>query len=274
MGCRLVLVRWYGDVVATRTLAPGEAPDRALEEAGNGVSLDVIDVAYTRSSLSLHPVFNLAPVFGLLASIAFHSVIGMMVKAYEATPQEEAKARDAALYAYTLQIDGTSPQDTAPNLADLGFAQPEPPPAATPPEQAPNPALCTRAEVPQASGPMCTERVTVTSISRSSPSCFTDTVVQGGEAGLLTFPCSGDGPVSLHIGSAQFVGAQIDGKLEACTGTEFAWSDGCTWTSAQRVSGKAGSGHLVFTYGEAPKPGQRQCASACTAKAAILFGDL
>jgi hypothetical protein len=112
---------------------------------------------------------------------------------------------------------------------------------------------------------MCSETVRVTSLTRSSPSCFTDNVVNVGQVGTLSFPCAGDGEATLRFGALAFEGAEIDGRASVCTGTQFPWSDGCTWTSAQRVSGDVRSGALRFDYGEAPKAGERGCMSACSA---------
>ena len=116
---------------------------------------------------------------------------------------------------------------------------------------------------------MCSRSVLVTSLTRSSPSCFTDNVVAAGQKGTLTFPCEGDGPAVLQVGSSSFEGVESDGHVDVCTGTRFPWADGCTWTSAQRVSGDVKTGEFVFTYGEAPMAG-RSCAPACSATGTVV----
>jgi hypothetical protein len=55
-----------------------------------------------------------------------------------------------------------------------------------------------------------------------------------------------------------------------CAGTEYPFSDGCRWTSAQRVRGRLGMGDLAFEYGEAPKAGtHKSCARACSASGRV-----
>jgi len=80
-------------------------------------------------------------------------------------------------------------------------------------------------------------------------------------ASAARYPCSGDGPAKVTFGAASFDGADEGGKVTACTGTQFDWADGCTWTSAQTVTGSVASGTLRFTYGEAPKSRASTCAS-------------
>jgi hypothetical protein len=76
--------------------------------------------------------------------------------------------------------------------------------------------------------------------------------------------------VTLSFGGKTFTGASTSGVVDACTGTQFPWNDGCDWTSAQRVTGSLASGTLRFTYGEAPKPGQnKSCAPSCTATGSV-----
>jgi hypothetical protein len=89
----------------------------------------------------------------------------------------------------------------------------------------------------------------------------------------LTFPCDGNGPATLTFGTRSFAGARTSGDVEVCAGTQFPWDDGCTWTSAQRVSGSIASGELRFVYGEAPKAGQRRCMPACGATGTIRIAS-
>jgi hypothetical protein len=293
MGCRLLLVKWYGDVIAMQTVRAGQAVDRSVEELGNGVGVEVVEVPYTRSSLGIGGAFDVMPLVTLAGSIAAHVAIALLFRTMAGSPADEAREREAMLLAYTLRTQEVEPQpqpqvSKAMNESadveevpayDVGTkAVPLPsslPPTPPPPARRASPAtetaaaVCTHPPAPTASGPLCTRRVVVASISRSSPSCFTDTVIEDGQQGTVTLPCEGDGPVTLRFGAAVFTGSQIGGSLEACDGTEFDWSDGCSWTSAQRVRGKVGSGELTFSYGEAPKAGQQHCAWACTATASV-----
>lgn len=135
------------------------------------------------------------------------------------------------------------------------------------------PTACKRPPVAANSGPTCRRNVVFKGLQKS-PSCYVDTVAQEGQAGVLTYPCNGDGAATLRFGSKSFHGAVIGGKVDVCTGTEYLFSDQCKWTSAQRVSGSVANGEMQFTYGEAPKPGQHNCAAKCGATATISVGAL
>lgn len=131
-------------------------------------------------------------------------------------------------------------------------------------------ATCAPSSAPKNTGPMCQRSVVVTSLD-VPPGCFTDTLVKPGQTGTLSFPCNGDGEARLTFGKKSFKGAALGGKVEMCAGTEYPFSDGCKWTSAQRVRGSVTSGVLAFDYGEAPKVGQGQklCARACSAHGTV-----
>ena len=135
-----------------------------------------------------------------------------------------------------------------------------------------SPATCVKVHVPKAQGKMCTRTVAVSRIEVSA-GCFVDTIMHSGQTGTLTFPCEGDGEARLTFGKKSFAGASLGGKLDMCAGTEYPFSDGCRWTSAQRVTGRLATRSLSFNYGEAPKIGQnvRSCASACSATATVSF---
>jgi hypothetical protein len=120
-------------------------------------------------------------------------------------------------------------------------------------------------------GAMCSRTVLVTTLNRSNPVCFVDAVVGVGQTGTLSYPCVGDGPATISFGTRSFTGADIGNVVDVCTGTEFPWSDGCMWTSAQRVTGALDSGTLTFTYGEAPKAGQTGCTWSCSAEGTLTL---
>ncbi len=132
-----------------------------------------------------------------------------------------------------------------------------------------SPAVCAAPKSPATHVAMCTRSVVVTSLS-VEPGCFTDTVVSKGQRGTLTFACDGDGPATAVFGPHSFTGVVHEGSLDTCTGTEYPWSDGCRWTSAQHLSGSVSSGSLSFVYGEAPKAGPHPpCLPACWARGTV-----
>lgn len=131
------------------------------------------------------------------------------------------------------------------------------------------PAVCMPPDAAVTPGRMCQRRLRVRSLSLSSANCWVDAAVSAGAFGTLVWACDG-GPASLAFERTTFRGvAQADGALELCTGTTFHWSDGCDWTSAQFIVGRVSDSTLSFTYAEAPAPGQRGCASPCTAVAVL-----
>jgi hypothetical protein len=122
-------------------------------------------------------------------------------------------------------------------------------------------------------GGACTRTLLVGPLALSSPSCWTDSAVSEGEVGTLVYDCGG-GAASATFGSRTFVGAvaAVDGSgdfLDLCIGTEFDWSDGCHWHSAQHLVGSIASGALSFGYAESPDPGEVGCASSCKASATV-----
>ena len=293
---RLVLVRWQGDVIATQTLGKGQAPDVSAlppdaPETG-AFSLEVIDVASAR--VSFRGPFAWRPLLVALGSAALHAAAAaLLVASWRRTPQSDIdRDRLAALHSYSAKL---AVSDAAPT-PEVHVAAPTESAAASVPQTAPTavptsapaplvsraramkngdstapsaPAVCTPPHASASSGPTCSRAVIVSSITRSSPGCFTDDAISVGEVGTLSYPCSGDGPAKVTFGAASFEGADEGGKLTACTGTQFDWSDGCTWTSAQTVTGSIASGALRFTYGEAPKTRASTCASACTAAGSL-----
>ena len=130
-------------------------------------------------------------------------------------------------------------------------------------------ATCAIANVPATRGSMCSRPVTVDSFAVVRASCYVDTEIGHGAEGTLQTPCDGDGEAMIVFGSMTFRGSIVSGRIDVCAGTEFPWQDGCTWTSAQRVSGALSDGVLTFGYGEAPKAGEEGCATACSATGSL-----
>lgn len=179
------------------------------------------------------------------------------------------------------------PPEEIPTLVDEQASTPPPAPPIdeTPPSEivtdgakgsddlTAGPTACARPPVVANKGPTCRRNVVFGAINKS-PSCYVDVVAKENQAGVLTYPCNGDGAATLSFGNKRFTGAVINGKVDVCTGTEYLFSDQCKWTSAQRVSGSVGDGELHFTYGEGPKPGQHNCAQKCGATSTITIGAL
>ncbi|MBX3193434.1 MAG: hypothetical protein KF819_41010 [Labilithrix sp.] len=297
---RLVLVKWHGDVIAAHTVAHGDPLPTSAE--AHGVSTEVHDVAETRTSLDLRPSIDTPAALGLLTSMGAHLVfvavvlVGLAIRSPEALAADEANERAARLERWAALVaasDGDRDRDrqaederrgtrssdddglTAAKLAPTAIARDAPESSSGHDAISASPAVCTKRVMPEATGATCTKTVVVTSLA-SQPGCFTDTVVAVGQRGTLRYPCDGEGPASLGFsskthGSKQFDGGGSKRAVDVCTGTEFDFSDGCTWTSAQRVSGSIERGTLQFAYGEAPKAGQesKACASACTARGTL-----
>ena len=131
------------------------------------------------------------------------------------------------------------------------------------------PAVCAAPKSSVTGAAMCKRTVVVDSLTRE-PGCFIDTVFEQGQRGTLTYACDGEGPATVVFGAHSFTGVVHEGGIDACTGTEYPWQDGCRWTSAQHLSGSVSSGSLAFTYGEAPKAGPHpQCLPACWARGTL-----
>jgi hypothetical protein len=131
---------------------------------------------------------------------------------------------------------------------------------------APPSAVCDARDAGPGDGTVCRHTLTVTDLTRSSPTCFVDTGFVLGATGTLQTPCTGSGPATVTLGGHVFSGVFVEGSVDVCAGTTFVWDDGCTWTSAQHLFGDPASGTLAFTYAEAPQSGG-VCASPCTAQA-------
>jgi hypothetical protein len=289
----LVLVRWRGDIIATYDSVPPAAP---LVSEHEGVTVEVYDVGPERRALALRPAIDVRPLAGFLVSLAAHAavaaalVVGLTVKdrvnailADEGRSNTQAAVLQDPLTRIAANENAAErPKDErpAPTLADEQ-ARPEPPPvtettAATPAHgsSGPDPLSTSRStcappkDLAPNTGPRCQRTVRLSAVS-TRPTCYVDTVAHAGDTGTLTFPCEGDGEATLTFGNRAFAGASVGGTINVCTGTEYPWSDGCKWTSAQRVTGTIASGTLRFTYGEAPKAGEHDCWSACDATATV-----
>jgi len=149
-------------------------------------------------------------------------------------------------------------------------------PADVPPDTPPlvdasGPAMCVVADAGSAPFPdECSMGAKMTSFQLSMSSCFVDVAVKLGEPGVIGFFCKG-GFASADFGHGEFLGNYTGKTFDVCIGTTFNFSDGCTWKSAQRITGDPASGYLAFTYEEAPVAGTN-CLSSCSATGVITLG--
>lgn len=156
-------------------------------------------------------------------------------------------------------VDATEPHDAAPEEA---------PPIDDAGTDAPLSPLCTAYDAGAPASP-CTAPLHVGAITPSSATCYVDLIVHEGDEGTALFDCDGGGWAEAHFAGGTFTGAIQNGEVDLCSGTTFPWSDGCTWASAQRISGNLESKTLTFTYDEQPIAGTG-CESACSATGTVL----
>lgn len=163
--------------------------------------------------------------------------------------REDASVHDASADVH--------PKDAAPDADDAG------------PDAPPSP-LCAVVDA----GPpaqICTVSVRVGVITKSSGTCFVDTIVHTNDVGTIRYAC---GDAGSDWAVADFDGGSFPGSISGdvvnlCTGTTFPWSDGCTWASAQRIAGGIEAGTLELTYDEQPIEGGT-CDPPCGASAPVL----
>ena len=104
------------------------------------------------------------------------------------------------------------------------------------------------------------------------PGCFIDVRMNIGDEGVLEWDCGAPtGGAEVRFPRARFTGVVTGDRLHVCFGSEFDWSDGCKWTSAQALRGTLGAGvTLQLTYSEAPLTGQPGCEVPCSASGEVL----
>ena len=249
-------------------------------------------VALSNRRESFRGPVNLRATLLVLGSVAFHAGIALLaLMASRKPPSDSERDQLDLLRSYTARLAVS--EHAAPEVHIEQSAPSVTPPAAkenvsapalvTPPPKlggkrgsdaslSSAPSVCAPPVAHGTTGPMCTRTVVVRSLTLSSPTCFSDVLVTVGESGTLTYPCSGDGPSELSFARGTFEGADIDGKVTVCTGSEYQVPsvDSCTWATAQQVTGSVrAGGTLRFSYGEAPKEPRHLCAAACTLTGSI-----
>lgn len=165
-------------------------------------------------------------------------------------------SRDAGLVDAGVR-DGGSPRDAG--LVDAGLTR-----------DAGAPTSCRNAPGPQ-SGRRCSRKLRLDSLSRSTFSCFVDVRIDVAEEGTLEWECDQPmGRAEVRFARAGFTGVVNGNELDVCFGSEFDWSDGCRWTSAQALRGSLASSSLQLTYAEAPLTGAG-CQTPCSASGVVTI---
>jgi hypothetical protein len=169
----------------------------------------------------------------------------------DAPEEEDASAHDATTH------DASHPHDAGID-APIVFVDASPSP------------LCASSDagIPKS---VCATNVHVGHITVSMTTCFVDLVVHEGDNGVVSYACNGDPSTwaDAIFPDGGFVGTIAGSNVDLCTGTVFPWSDGCTWASAQKITGDLDSGTLSFTYEETPIEGG-SCEPPCSAQGTIL----
>lgn len=149
-------------------------------------------------------------------------------------------------------------------VSSWSAAEPRRPPGAPPPMEYAPPPPVEQPGPPQ--GGVCTALLVVRR-TRGAAGCTIDERVTHAP-GLLEYPCGG-GPATATFGASRFTGTVMNGAVNLGLSTRFHFSDGCDWESVQTIQGDLGGGPMVYSYAEAPLPGQARCANACRAWGAV-----
>lgn len=114
----------------------------------------------------------------------------------------------------------------------------------------------------------CTARLVVHSVSVRRGCTIDERVTQA--PGQLTMPCRGAGPVRATFGASVFAGeVNASGEIDLAIETGFDFTDGCHWTTKQRIRGRVGESAWSYEYREEADPGQSRCAAGCVASAEV-----
>jgi len=121
----------------------------------------------------------------------------------------------------------------------------------------------------------CTARLSAATI-KTGAGCTLDERISKG-AGMLLYPCSGEGSVEAVFGEHRFEGKLSDGALVLTLTTELDWEDNCHWETKQTLRGEWKGGakkqKLSWTYSERPVTGS-SCFGQCTARADVEVDEL
>ena len=130
----------------------------------------------------------------------------------------------------------------------------------------------------QSDGGRCSLRLVAGRIEKSSPGCYLDELVSK-QAGLLHYPCTGDGPAEADFGEHRYAGRVVGGEVELALSTELDWEDGCRWGTDAVISGtllKNGetvARSLSWRYRDRVITGT-DCSGVCTARTNIQVTSL
>ena len=119
----------------------------------------------------------------------------------------------------------------------------------------------------------CSLRLVAARIEKSSPLCVLDEHISN-TAGLLFYPCSGDGPVEAEFGQQRYRGRLSNGEVELVLETELDWEDGCRWGTRAVIrgtllsNGEPAGKRLTWNYRDAVLSGS-DCSGVCIAKSSF-----
>ena len=116
----------------------------------------------------------------------------------------------------------------------------------------------------------CTAKLTAGHI-RAKASCFLDEQISHG-AGRLLYPCSGNGPADATFGEHVYTGSMMGGVMTLTMSSELDYTDGCHWTSQQRITGNPAERELGWSYRESAT-GPNACLEPCTATADLTIRE-
>jgi hypothetical protein len=108
--------------------------------------------------------------------------------------------------------------------------------------------------------------IAITSFA-SNAACYYDTSLREGSTGTLLYECNG-GASKLTIGPEVFLGTYDPktGTISLREQRNFPFSDGCTWTSVQTITGDLEKGAFQYGYAEYAASGSA-CDTPCVASA-------
>ncbi|OJY30883.1 MAG: hypothetical protein BGO98_29435 [Myxococcales bacterium 68-20] len=127
-------------------------------------------------------------------------------------------------------------------------------------------------------GGRCSLRLVAGRIEKSSPGCYLDELVSK-QAGLLHYPCAGDGPAEAEFGEQRYTGRVVGGEVELELSTELDWEDGCRWgteaviTGALPKNGEPVARSFSWRYRDRVITGT-DCSGVCTARTNIQVTSL
>jgi|GEM_PF-2834074 hypothetical protein len=100
-------------------------------------------------------------------------------------------------------------------------------------------------------GAICSHSISLKTLERTA-GCTIFPNVRVGEVGKVAFPCSGDGNAAVVFGEVVFTGQVIQCMLSTEYAGPFDWSDGCDWSTSEKITGSLTDQSLTYDYEEHP----------------------